>query len=394
MGRWARRAPRARRYAPLTGRVPAQRGAPVNLNVVLPFLSSSLSFVFALFLLDQWLERRRPYQLIWTFGMLWYGISAGTEFWGGAFGWSEPLYRVWYLIGAVYVAAWLGLGTMYLLGKTRFGYAAAFSVLLAGLFTDLSQVKAQYTDAGLLPYVAFGVALVGALLIVVETYRGTGHWARIAAVLIIGGSIVAIPIVFTAEIPPPGYALDANGIPVGTLMPGSVRLLTPFFNVTGGFALALGALYSTYVFMPKKRILNYSLRRDAAFVELGGRRVGRPDGALGLLAIVAFSVFALVAIVVNLVVSIPGTVRALFAGRLNSRVPATILIAIGGFIPSLTSGLSRFGITETFFLGELLGVVFLFAGFLVSEEVFREFRIPFTRKVLWVRGERAGTVSA
>jgi len=48
---------------------------------------------------------------------------------------------------------------------------------------------------------------------------------------------------------------------------------------------------------------------------------------------------------------------ALFAGRLNSRVPATILLAIGGFIPSLTSGLSRFGFTQTFFLGELLGVV-------------------------------------
>jgi hypothetical protein len=35
-----------------------------------------------------------------------------------------------------------------------------------------------------------------------------------------------------------------------------------------------------------------------------------------------------------------------------------------------------------FFLGELLGVVFLFAGFLVTSEVFREVRIPFTRIVL------------
>jgi hypothetical protein len=79
--------------------------------------------------------------------------------------------------------------------------------------------------------------------------------------------------------------------------------------------------------------------------------------------------------------------RALLTGRIHSRVPATILLAIGGFIPSLTSGLSRFGITETFFLGEFLGVVFLFAGTLVSVEVFREFRIPFTRRVLRVRSE-------
>ena len=58
-------------------------------------------------------------------------------------------------------------------------------------------------------------------------------------------------------------------------------------------------------------------------------------------------------------------------------------------MPSLTSGLSRFGVTQTFFLGEFLGVVFLFAGFLVSVEVFREFRIPFTRRVLRVRQEAA-----
>jgi hypothetical protein len=41
--------------------------------------------------------------------------------------------------------------------------------------------------------------------------------------------------------------------------------------------------------------------------------------------------------------------------------------------------------TEAFFLGELAGVVFLFAGFLVSIEVFREIRIPFTRIVLHTR---------
>ena len=130
-------------------------------NVVLPFLSSSLSFVFALFLLDQFLERRRSYQLIWAIGMVWYGISAGTEFWGGAFGWSEGLYRLWFLIGAVYVAAWLGLGTMYLLGKTRFGYGAAFSVLLAGLLKRALGLNAIFAGISLL-FVLAGLGLFAA----------------------------------------------------------------------------------------------------------------------------------------------------------------------------------------------------------------------------------------
>ena len=34
--------------------------------------------------------------------------------------------------------------------------------------------------------------------------------------------------------------------------------------------------------------------------------------------------------------------------------------------------------TEWFQLGKFLGVLFLFVGFLVSIEVFRQFRVPFT----------------
>src|SRR5690348_14740677 len=60
-------------------------------NVVLPLGSSLLSFVFAAMVLDQWWQRRHSFQLVWAIGLLWYGISAGTEFLGSAFGWSEPL---------------------------------------------------------------------------------------------------------------------------------------------------------------------------------------------------------------------------------------------------------------------------------------------------------------
>jgi hypothetical protein len=350
----------------------------VQPNVVLPLLSSVLSFVFALFLVDQWRERRKPYQLIWTLGMVWYGISAGTEFWGGAFGWSELVYRLWYLIGAVYVAAWLGLGTIYLLGKTRFGYGAAFSFLLAGLFTFLSWVKYQYADSlgtqAIYPLVAIGAAVLLAVL----TYRAKAKWTTAAGILVIGGSILAIPLVLTAPLAAPGYYIDpATGIPAGQLYPGYVRLLAPLFNITGSFALTFGALYSTYVFMPKKRVIRYDLDRS--------------KGAIPFLLTLPL---AAIAITVNLVASLPGAAKALVTGKLHSRVPATLLLAAGSFVPSITSGLNRFGMTGTFFLGEFLGVVFLFAGFLVSIEVFREFRVPFTGIVLRSRNETAPAADA
>ena len=43
---------------------------------------------------------------------------------------------------------------------------------------------------------------------------------------------------------------------------------------------------------------------------------------------------------------------------------------------------ARFGITWSFYLGEFLGVLFIFLGFLVSIEVFSDIRLPFTRIVL------------
>jgi hypothetical protein len=339
-------------------------------NVVLPLASSVLSFVFAAFLIDQWRERRRPYQLIWAIGMLWYALSAGTEFLGGSQGWSEPLYRVWYLIGAVWVAGWLGLGTAYLLAKTRFGYAFAFALFLAGLFTYLTWKKYDYADSGAAPFIYLAIALVTAIAIVVLVARGSEAWARVAGAVVVGGTIVSAVLVFTATLPAPGWVVDpVTHIPTGDLFPGYVRLLTPFFNITGAFSLVLGALYSAYVFMPKRRVIRYSLNDRHGLSLLAGLAI------------------AVVAVPVNFVVSLPGALVALVRGKLNSRVPATILIAIGGFIPAITSGLNRFGATSGFFVGELLGVVFLFAGFLVSIEVFQEVRIPFTRRVLARRSE-------
>ena len=89
-----------------------------------------------------------------------------------------------------------------------------------------------------------------------------------------------------------------------------------------------------------------------------------------------------VAIVVNFVASLPGALKALFTGKINSRVPATLLIAIGAMIPAWTDSLNRFGSTEWYQLGKFLGALFLLAGFLVSTEVFATIRVPFTSIVL------------
>jgi hypothetical protein len=333
------------------------------MSVLIPAITSLLAIVFSLALFDQWRDRHRAYQLVWGIGMLFFGIASGCEALGASSGWNELLYRTWYLTGAVWTAGWLGLGTAFLLGRTRFGYTFAVCLFLAGLFTFLTQAKEQYPGSGIAPILYLITALILAIAIGIETYFQNERWPYMAAIAVVGASVLSVVLMLTATLPAPGFALDpTTHVPVGDLFPGTLRLLTPFLNITGSFALILGAVFSTYVFMPKKRVLAYSLDPNQP-----------GDQFLFNLLI------APVAILVNFVISLPGAARALFTGRIHSRAPATALIALGAFIPAITDSLNRFGSTEFFEFGKFLGVVLLFVGFLVSIEVFTEIRIPFTR---------------
>jgi hypothetical protein len=341
---------------------------------LIPGLTAVLALAFVVALLDQWHDRRHTYQIVWAIGMAFFGIAAGAEAVAGAGGWNEALYRTWYLSGAVWTAGWLGLGTAFLLQKTRFGYAFAFTLFLGGLFTFLTQRRFEYPGAGVAPILYFVGATILGLAVAVETYFQNERWPRIAALGVIGATLLSIVLMAGSQLPAPGYAIDpATDQPVATLFPGSLRLLTPFLNVTGGLSLLFGALFSAYVFMPKRRILAYSLDAHQ-----------RGDQFLFNLLI------SPVAITVNFVASLPGAIRELLAGRLHSRVPATLLIAVGAFVASAGDGLNRFGITAPFAIAKLVAVVFLLAGFLVSIEVFHELRIPFTRIRLGVARKEHG----
>jgi hypothetical protein len=316
-------------------------------NAALSLASSVLSFVFAAMVIDQWWQRRRAFQLVWGIGLVWYGVSTGAEFIGGAFGWSDHLYRAWYLFGAFLVPAYLGAGTLYLLNKTRFGYFVAASVALGGLFSLAATARYPGSSAG--GYTALALALVAAAAIATATATRRELQAHVAMACLVAGTVLVAVLVIGARLQ--GAYLDpATHVPVAAAFPGYLRVSSVPFNAGGGLALVFGALYSAYIYMPKKRVLAARL--------------------------------AVLAITVNFIASLPGAVAALFAGKLNSRVPATILIAVGAFIPGLTSSLNRFGVTWVTLLGEFLGVVLIFAGFLVSEEVFRNVRIV---RTIWSR---------
>ncbi len=184
------------------------------MNTVLSLVSSVISLVFAITVLDQFFARRKPYQLIWALGLFMYFISTGAEFWAGAWGLNETVYRLWYLFGAIFVAAYLGMGTLYLLTPRRVGH------------------------------------IIMAILLVVSFY--------------------AIFKVFTAS-------LDLSTLHYlsGAAMPQGVRLMTPFFNTFGTVALVGGAIYSIWVFwrrrlMPHRVVSNILIAVGAILPAFGG----------------------------------------------------------------------------------------------------------------------------
>lgn len=219
------------------------------LNALLPLISSILSFVFAFLVFRRYLWRRRPYLLVWAIGLVLYGIGGFCEAFYGVLGWNGLIFRLWYLCGAILVAAWLGQGTVYLLAKRRWAH-----VLMALLVT---------------------VSLYGAIRV---------FTARLD------------PSLMTASVHT-GSELSGHAI----VTPG-VRVLTPFFNLYGTVTLVGGAAWSAWIFWRKRILLH--------------RTIGN------------------------------------------------ILIAVGATLPAFGGTFSRFGVPNALYIGELLGVLLMFGGFI------------------------------
>lgn len=86
----------------------------------LPILTSALALWFAPQLFRRWGARRpAPHLFWWGLGVALYGVGTVTESLTTLFGWSEPVFRAWYISGALLGGAPLAQGTAYLLLPRR-----------------------------------------------------------------------------------------------------------------------------------------------------------------------------------------------------------------------------------------------------------------------------------
>ena len=168
----------------------------------IPFASGIVSFIFAALVLRRYLARSGSHLLLWTIGMAFYGIGACCEAYYAVLGWNVLVFRLWYLFGAVLVAAWLGQGTVYLLARRR--------------------------------------------------------WANTSMVLLLLGSVYGLIRVFSAQLDPAALTLGGQLSGRAIVTPG-VRTLTPFLNVYGTLTLVGGAIWSAWIFWRKRVLLHRTL---------------------------------------------------------------------------------------------------------------------------------------
>ena len=176
------------------------------MNTILPFLSGLVSFGFAIVILRRYWQRKGLHLLLWGIGMVFYGIGGFCEGYYGAFGWNPLVFRMWYLFGAILVAAWLGQGTVYLLAKKTWAHGMMIILILGSIYGAFKVIGAELDPT------------------LMTTSLHTGSEMS-------------------------GHAIVTPG----------VRSLTPFFNLFGTVALVGGAAYSAWIFFKKRVLLHRSI---------------------------------------------------------------------------------------------------------------------------------------
>ena len=179
----------------------------------IPIVTTILTGPFALRIYSRY--RRFPdrlHLLWWTIGVVTYGVGTLTESLTTLLGWSEPVFRAWYISGALLGGAPLAQGTVYLLLPRRrahvltailLAFIAVASTMVALSPIDYSRVEPHRLSGRVLVWTwvrAFSpfinlyavIFLIGGAILSAVRYRRTADGRRRmwANVLIAAGAIL------------------------------------------------------------------------------------------------------------------------------------------------------------------------------------------------------------
>jgi hypothetical protein len=169
----------------------------------LPYLSTVVTFIFAIAVYNRYRERGGMHLLLWAIGLLFYGIGTLMEVTLNLT-FSALAIKLWYLTGAMLTAAWLGMGTVHLLIR-------------------------RGNIAMLITWILAGVSLLALLIVMMAPVTSTTY-------------DITRPVSEQYK-----DVFARNGL---------IILLTILLNIYGTLTLVGGALYSAFLFWRKKILAN------------------------------------------------------------------------------------------------------------------------------------------
>jgi glucan phosphoethanolaminetransferase (alkaline phosphatase superfamily) len=157
----------------------------------IPFTTALLSLAFAAYTLRLFIVKKENCLLMWSAALLFYGLACGMEFIIASGGINLLVYRLWYVTGAIFSAAYLAVGALYCMAPRK---------------------------------IAFPLLLLLAI-----------------------ASIYACIIVFITPIDISGmHDLSSRPLPL------QIRILSPFFNIAAGLVMLIAIIYGINILIKKK----------------------------------------------------------------------------------------------------------------------------------------------
>ncbi len=180
-----------------------------------PIVTTGLGLVFAVVLFRHWQRTRTPYVLWWFLGVVAYAVGTFAEAYTTLFGWQAPIFRTWYVAGALLGGAPLAQGTVYLLLKRRTANVLAVLlvayVAVAATFVILSPIDAAAVETRRLSGQVLEWSWVRLFSPVVNLY---------AVIFLVGGAILSAVRYWRRSNRPIGRVWGNVLIAIGAILPG------------------------------------------------------------------------------------------------------------------------------------------------------------------------------
>ena len=93
----------------------------MNVQTAAAVAATLVALAFSMATFERWLARHRRYELAWSVSLLLFALASAALAAGAGTGWNGPVFRLFYLFGAIANVPFLALGTIYLLGGNRTG---------------------------------------------------------------------------------------------------------------------------------------------------------------------------------------------------------------------------------------------------------------------------------